>query len=52
MFRVADEAYAVENALDELKVAATEVIGSNDDDAVAKKITEIFDAETGNLNVP
>ena len=52
MFRVADEAYAVEKALDELKAAATEVIGSNDDDAVAKKITEIFDAETGNLNVP
>ena len=40
MFRVADKAYAVENALDELKVAATEVIGSNDDDAMAKKIME------------
>ena len=40
MFRVADEAYAVEKALDELKAAATEVIGSNDDDAVAKKIME------------
>ena len=35
MFRVADEAYAVSNALEELKAAATEVIGSNEEDAVA-----------------
>ena len=36
MFRVADEAYAVENAVPELKAAATAVIGSNDDDGVAR----------------
>jgi hydroxymethylpyrimidine pyrophosphatase-like HAD family hydrolase len=36
MFRIADEAYAVENAVPELKAAATAVIGSNDDDGVAK----------------
>ncbi len=36
MFRIADEAYAVENAVPELKRAATAVIGSNDDDGVAK----------------
>ena len=41
MFRVADEAYAVEKSLDELKAAATAVIGSNDDDAVAGKIMEL-----------
>ena len=35
MFRVADEAYAVANALDQLKSAATAVIGSNEEDAVA-----------------
>lgn len=36
MFRLADEAYAVENAVEDLKKIATGVIGSNDDDGVAK----------------
>lgn len=36
MFRVADESYAVANALEELKDIATAVIGSNDEDAVAR----------------
>ena len=36
MFRVADEAYAVSNAIEELKQAATAVIGSNEEDAVAR----------------
>ena len=36
MFLLADEAYAVENACDELKAYATGVIGSNNEDAVAK----------------
>ena len=36
MFRVADEAYAVGNALEELKNIATGVIGCNEDDAVAR----------------
>jgi len=40
MFELADEAYAVENAVDELKAAATAVIGSNDDDGVAKWLRE------------
>ena len=35
MFRIADEAYAVANAREELKRAATEIIGSNEEDAVA-----------------
>ena len=35
MFRSADESYAVANAIDELKEAATAVIGSNEEDAVA-----------------
>ena len=35
MFRIADEAYAVANARDELKAVATAVIGSNEEDAVA-----------------
>ena len=36
MFEVSDECYAVKNAVDELKAAATGVIGSNDEDGVAK----------------
>jgi HAD-superfamily hydrolase, subfamily IIB len=36
MFHIADEAYAVENAVPELKAAATGVIASNDADGVAK----------------
>lgn len=36
MFEIADEAYAVENAVDELKAIATGVIGGNDEDGVAK----------------
>lgn len=40
MFKAADACYAVENADDELKCIATEVIGSNDSDAVAKWLAE------------
>lgn len=36
MFEVSDEAYAVENAVAELKVYATKVIGSNEEDGVAE----------------
>ena len=36
MFELADEAYAVENAVDELKSIASGIIGSNDNDGVAK----------------
>lgn len=36
MFQIADEGYAVANAVDALKAIATQVIGSNDEDAVAK----------------
>lgn len=35
MFKEADESYAVENALDELRKFATGMIGNNNDDAVA-----------------
>ena len=35
MFEMADESYAVENAVEELKAVATGVIASNDDDGVA-----------------
>ena len=38
MFAAADEAYAVSNAIDEVKAAATGVIGSNDEDSVARFI--------------
>ena len=40
LFRAADEAYAVDNACDELKAAADGVIGSNDSDGVAKWLSE------------
>ncbi len=36
MFQIADEAYAVSNAVEELKAVSTAVIGSNDEDGVAK----------------
>ena len=35
-FRIADECYAVRNASEEVRAAATAVIGSNDEDAVAE----------------
>ena len=40
MFQVADEAYAVANAVEELKKIATDVIGSNDEDGVARWLNE------------
>lgn len=42
IFKVADECYAVENACDELKKIATQVIGNNNDDSVAKFIQKRF----------
>ena len=40
MFSIADECYAVENAVDELKAAATGVIGPNNRDGVARWLAE------------
>ena len=40
MFEIADECYAVANAADELKDIATGIIGSNNDDGVAKWLLE------------
>lgn len=42
MFEVADESYAVSNAVPAVLEAATGVIGSNDEDAVACWIAEDF----------
>lgn len=42
MFEIADESYAVENAVDELKAIATGVIESNDSDGVAKWLYNRF----------
>ena len=36
MFNIADESYAVENAVEDLKKIATGLIGNNNDDSVAK----------------
>ena len=41
MFKIADECYAVENAVPELKSIATAVIDGNNDDGVAKWLSEI-----------
>lgn len=38
MFEISDECYAVENAVDELKILSTEVIGSNLENSVVNKI--------------
>ena len=43
MFEVSDECYAVENAVEELKKAATGIIGSNEDDGVARWLIEHFE---------
>ena len=45
MFKISDEAYAVSNAVDELKQVATAVIESNDEDGVAKwlRCTKLVD---------
>ena len=40
MFRIADESYAVSNAIPAVLAAATGVIGSNDSDAVARWVTD------------
>jgi len=45
MFKIADEAYAVSNALDVVKEAAAKVIGSNDEDAVAEFLSEIAEKQ-------
>ncbi len=42
LFEIADECYAVSNAEEELKMIATGVIGSNDQDAVAEFILEKY----------
>lgn len=44
MFRIADESYAVSNALDELKQIATQIIGSNEEDAVSNFLKERFNS--------
>ncbi len=40
MFRISDECYAVSNAVEKLKEMATDVIGSNEEDGVAKWLKE------------
>ena len=42
MFELADEAYAVENAVDELKEVATGIIQGNDEDGVARWLSKNF----------
>ena len=42
MFELADEAYAVSNAVDELKAVSSAVIGSNDEDGVARWLEENY----------
>ena len=42
LFEVADESYAVSNAVPSLKERATAVIGSNEEDGVAKKLAQLL----------
>ena len=42
MFRISDECYAVENAVDELKQYATGIIGSNNEEGVAHWLREHY----------
>lgn len=48
MFKMADECYAVNNAVSELKQVATQVIGGNNEDGVVKWLLENFN--TGEEN--
>lgn len=45
MFRLADEAYAVSNAVDELKQIATAIIESNEEDGVARWLEQHWKAD-------
>lgn len=45
MFSIADEAYAVENAVEDLKAKSTAIIGKNTDDGVAKWIKTIYNKD-------
>lgn len=45
MFEISDECYAVANAVDELKAAATGIIGSNEDDGIANWLLQNVDLE-------
>ena len=47
MFRCADECYAVENSVPELKQMADAVIPSNEDEGVAQKLTEFLTENLG-----
>ena len=42
LFDIADESYAVSNAVDIIKQRATGILGANDDDGVAKFLLEHF----------
>jgi len=42
MFEIADRAYAVENSVEGIKKYATEIIGSNQEDAVIRFIEQEF----------
>ena len=44
MFKIADESYAVANAMDELKKIATHIIGSNEEDSVVDLLKERFNS--------
>ncbi len=46
MIKVADEGYAVKNALDEVKEIASHVIGDNQSDSVVKTIKKLFYLKT------
>ncbi len=51
MFKIADECYAVENAVDELKQIATAVIDSNDNNGVARFIEKTYKTERISENI-
>ena len=45
-FKASDLCYAVSNSKEALKPYANEIIGSNDDDGVIKKIKEMYKNES------
>ncbi len=51
MFEISDECYAVENAVEELKAAATGIIDSNENDGVARWLKEHYNSSADKIDM-
>lgn len=51
MFEISDECYAVENAVEKLKAAATGIIDSNENDGVARWLKEHYNSNADKIDM-